>query len=424
MNIVNKDDIFPVNVNSETGDLEAVIIHSMGSEVENMTPETAEHALYSDILNLSVASQEFSQLRGALQKFARVFEVKDLLADVLCTGAVKADLVEKVCKNCPDPHAFDFLMEQEPVSLAGYLIEGLVLTRDSLTRFLSPRRFAIKPLHNFFFTRDAAMSINNRVLVGKMASQVRSRESVIMDAIFSYHSSFQTKTFHISAHEKGCEKVSIEGGDVLVAREDVLLIGLSARTTSQGIDQVIERLKEMNGVRHIIAQELPADRESFIHLDMVFTILNHDECMIYEPVVMHPNRYKTIHIIMDNGKVRITEELNLLESLKKLGMDMKPIYCGGTADPWTQEREQWHSGANFFTVGPGKIIGYGRNVYTIEELSKNGYEVIRAIDIMKGDTDPHQYGKFVVTIDGSELSRGGGGARCMTMPVRRKLIGN
>lgn len=418
------DKKYNVNVNSEIGDLEAVIIHTMGSEVENMTPETAEHALYSDILNLSVAQEEYAQLRGVLQKVAKVFEVKELLAEILRNGKVRTDLVSKVCNNSSDPHTFDFLMSLDNKSLSSHLIEGVVLQRDSLTRFLSSKRFAIKPLHNFFFTRDAAMSINNKVLVGKMASPVRMRESQIMEAIFDYYPAFQTSTMNAMNNVRDCEKISIEGGDVLIARDDILLIGFGSRTTSQGIDVVVEKLKESKGVRHIIAQELPTDRESFIHLDMVFTLLNHNECMIYEPVVMHPNRYKTIHITVDNSKVNISEEVNLLESLKNLGMELNPIACGGKNDPWTQEREQWHSGANFFTLAPGKIIGYSRNVYTIEELNKNGYEVIKAVDVINGIINLEDYRKFVVTIDGSELSRGGGGARCMTMPVRRKAISN
>ena len=170
--------------------------------------------------------------------------------------------------------------------------------------------------------------------------------------------------------------VSVEGGDVLIARDDILLIGIGARTTPEGVDVIIEKLKDRPGVQHIIVQEIPTDRESFIHLDMVFTFLNRNECMVYEPVILQPNRFKTIHIQIDNGNVKINEEKNILETLAKLGMDLKPIYCGGTADQWIQEREQWHSGANFFAIGPGKIIGYGRNTNTIEELYKNGYEVI------------------------------------------------
>jgi arginine deiminase len=185
---------------------------------------------------------------------------------------------------------------------------------------------------------------------------------------------------------------------------------------------IIDKMKEENKVHHIIVQELPTERESFIHLDMVFTFLSPNECMVYEPVIMQPNRYKTILIKVDGKKVEIKEEKNILECLASLNIDVKPILCGGTADQWTQEREQWHSGANFFAIGPGKVIGYNRNVATIEELNKNGYEVLTALDVLKEKVQLSEYEKYVITLDGSELSRGGGGARCMTMPVRRKDI--
>ena len=413
---------FSVNVNSEIGELEGVIIHSVGREVENMTPENAERALYSDILNLAVARQEYAQLKGVLKKVSRVFEVEDLLAFILKNDKVKSDLVSKVWDSCSDPRSLEFLYELEPQDLARQLIEGVPLQRDSLSRFLSHQRFAIRPLHNFFFTRDASVSIGNRVLISGMASPVRDRETQIMEAIFDYYPEFNTSTFSAAGSANRCKNISIEGGDVLIGRDDIILIGIGSRTTPDGVDVVIDKLKEKEGVHHIIVQELPTERESFIHLDMVFTFLSQTECMVYEPVVMQPNRFKTIHIEIDNGKVKIREDKNILDSLSGLGMDMKPVHCGGTSDSWTQEREQWHSGANFFAVGPGKVIGYNRNVATVEELVKNGYEVIPAVDVIEGKTDLSGYKKYVVTIDGSELSRGGGGARCMTMPVRRRDV--
>lgn len=420
--IMMKKQDYSVKVNSEIGELEALIIHTVGKEVENMTPENAERALYSDILNLSVARQEYSQLSGTLNKVCKVFEVKDLLTYILKNDKVKTDLIQKVCRTCADSRTLDFLFDLDPVTLAGQLIEGVPLQRDNLSRFLSQKRYAVRPLHNFFFTRDASVSIGERVLISQMASNVREREAQIMEAIFDYYPEFSTSTFSSDKSGNQCKKVSIEGGDVLVAKDDLTLIGIGARTTPEGVDVIIDKMKEQDKVHHIIVQELPTDRESYIHLDMVFTFLNTHECMVYEPVIMQPNRFKTIHITIENKKVRISEEKNILDSLSRLGIDLKPIHCGGTADPWTQEREQWHSGANFFALGPGKVMGYNRNVATIEELNKNGYEVIPAVDVIDDKVSLAEIKKYVVTIDGSELSRGGGGARCMTMPVRRKEV--
>jgi arginine deiminase len=413
-----------VNVNSEIGNLEAVIIHTVGAEVENMTPENAERALYSDILNLAVAKQEYNQLSGVLKKVCKVYEVKELLAYILNNDKVKSDLIQKVCLSCTDPRTLDFLYELEPNELASHLIEGVHIRRDNLSRFLSEQRYAIRPLHNFFFTRDAAVAIGAKVMISAMASRVRERETQVMEAIFDYYPDFNTSTFPAAKSANQCRKTTIEGGDVLVAAPDLTLIGIGSRTTPAGVDVLVEKMKEKSSPHHIIVQELPTERESFIHLDMVFTFLNVDECMVYQPVIMQQNRYKTIHITIENKKVNIREEKNILDSLAKLGYDLKPIYCGGTNDPWIQEREQWHSGANFFAIGPGKIIGYNRNIATLNELNSHGYEIIAAKDVLENKAPLDDYKKFVVTIDGSELSRGGGGARCMTMPIRRAEITN
>lgn len=415
---------FKVDIRSEIGELEGVIIHTPGPEVENMTPDSSQKALYSDILNLSVALKEFNQFKGFLSKVTRTFQVKDLLSTVIQNHDHRIELLNAIAKKEQLPErTIDELMDIRPERLSTALIEGVEMKKDNLTRFLSKDRYSVEPLHNFFFTRDASVAILNKVLISRMYSRIRDRESIIMDAIFRNHPTFGVKTIQPDPCKHYCKEFSFEGGDFLVAREDILLIGTGTRTTPQAIDFILEYYKEKKVQRHIIVQELPYTPESFIHLDMVFTFLDRNQCMVYEPLILHPTRFLTIHINIDNGKVKSIREVeNIPSVLKELGMEMETLYCGGRRDSVIQEREQWHSGANFFAIAPGKVIGYGRNVNTIEEMNNHGYAVIKANDVIQNKIDIANYNKYIVTIDGSELSRGGGGCRCMTMPVRRKAV--
>ena len=412
-----------ISVNSEIGKLNAVVLHTPGHELENMTPETVQRALYSDILNLNVVLDEYAQFKGVLSKLTKIFEVSVLLEEILKIEKVKHELVNRICINENALEIREYLLELEPVELCKQLLQGVMMKKDNLTKFLSKDKYALQPLHNFFFTRDSAIAVNDRILISKMANHVRKRESLIMEMILSKHPLIETKTINPENYPGFNSNMTIEGGDILIAREDILLIGSSTRTSTQGIDFIINRLKDRKLERNIIIQELPSSPESFIHLDMVFTILDKDVCMIYNPLILKPNKYQTIHVNINNGEVKSIERVeNIPSILKKLGMDMKPVICGGIKDEWVQEREQWHSGANFLAISPGKIIGYGRNVYTLEELNKNGFEVIHSQDIIDNKFDINNYKKCVITIEGSELSRGGGGTRCMSMPLNREQI--
>jgi len=416
-----------VNVNSEIGKLKGVIVHTPGAEVENMTPENAQRALYSDILNLSIALPEYRDFLGILKKYTRVFEVKDLLEEAIQDDDTRLQLINKLCqhelhRDKPD-QICGRIESIAPSELASQIIEGVIMQKNNLTRFLDNERYGLHPLPNFFFTRDASFSIGDTVMISKMANTVRDREALIMQTIFESHPLFKTKTFNPVLTFDKTGRGTIEGGDVLIARDDVVIIGTGDRTTTEGIDSMIEYLKTKPGLKHILVQELPYKPESFIHLDMAFTFLDKDQCMVYEPLILSSSRYLTIHITIDGDKVsRIVEEKNLLNSLKKLGIDLEAVYCGGEKDQYVMEREQWQSGANFFALEPGKIIGYERNVHTIEALSRKGYDILKARDVVSGKLSLESYKKVVITIEGNELSRGGGGARCMTMPVSREKV--
>lgn len=424
--------IVEINVHSEIGKLNGVILHTPGEEVENMTPESAEGALYSDIINLSIAREEYKQISGVLSKLTKTYEVRDLLCNILQNKETKKEVLDRIERiepslgeTSPKGSLKEHLMEQSAPDLARLLIEGVEMEKDNLTKFLSKDWYALPPMHNFFFTRDASMSMYNEVLIGRMANSIRDRESVIMQSIFDFTPEFKTKTLTIPPVTGSAQRIrTIEGGDVLIARDDILLIGNGARTSTQAIDMLIYEFirRKSDKAQHIIVQQLPHSPESFIHLDMVFTLLDRDKCMVFAPLILNPGSYQTVHIKIQNGKLQsIRSEKNLLTALKKLGMELEPVLCGGT-DDWNQEREQWHSGANFFAVGPGKVLGYARNNYTMEAMNNAGFEIIKANDVINDRVKLSAYEKYVITIDGSELPRGGGGARCMTMPINRSEL--
>ena len=423
---MNPDVPLRIDVQSEIGRLDAVLLHRPGAEVENMTPRNVQRALYSDILNLSIAQTEYEQLYGVLSKVAEVYEVRDLLIKVLDRPEPRRQLVERICMTEDVMPYFEVLMAMASEELSRVLIEGLPARIDTLTSFLRNEYYALYPLYNFYFTRDAAVTMGNQALICRMANKVRMRESLIMDAIYRHSGSFECSVLDVNAGRNESSPVIMEGGDIIIAREDIIIIGNGVRTTSQGIDFIIDSIKTSHphGRKHVLVQQLPSEPESFIHLDMVFTLLDKDKCMIFRPLIMNGMQYQTVHITIDDGKVSsIRPVAGLLQALKSLGMDLKPIVCGGD-DEWDQEREQWHSGANFFAFAPGKVLTYARNIHTLEELDKEGFEIVRAKDFIEGRGEVAVYGDrpCAISIDGSELPRGGGGARCMTMPLSRQKV--
>ena len=328
-----------VRVHSEIGRLRGVILHTPGEEVENMTPRIAQRALYSDILNLSIAQKEYAQLRGVLEKWTDTYQVSDLLEVVLSDPGDRSMLLKRICNIENVPEYYDMLMGTSTKKLARLLMEGLPAKIDTLTAFLADDYYALSPLYNFYFTRDASASIGEDVLICKMANKVRVRESLIMESIFSNPKLFDCTI--IDANEFSKERageggiagstvrnnVSVEGGDILVIDKNILLVGNGLRTTSQGIDRLVQRFcRDTDGEqKHIIVQQLPDDVESFIHMDMVFTMLDRDACLIYEPLILWENQYRTVHITIEGGRVKkIRDEQNVLSTLRKLGKDLEP----------------------------------------------------------------------------------------------------
>jgi len=404
-----------VNVSSETGRLKAVLLHRPGVEIERMTPLNAAHALYSDILNKPIVDGEYANFCGVLEKWADVYYVEDVLEELLKDAEVRRHLVEESCDmdNCDDGLAED-LMTWDNARLSNALIEGY---EDPEWDGVSEDRYLLKPLYNLFFTRDASSTVYDRVLVNSMSFEVRERETLIYEAIFKHF--FKVGTLNAMQWDRDART---EGGDVQIASPDLLCIGQGIRTNTKGIKYLAQTFAKERERFNILVQELPKSPESFIHLDMVFTFLGKHQCMAFEPMLKKTGLFAgkdTTLITIEGGNISYRKVNNIVDGLNGLGWDIEPV-IGGGSDPWVQLREQWHSGANFFALGDGKVMGYRRNTHTIDALDRAGFSVLNAEDIVSGKVDMKKYDKFVAAFPGSELPRAGGGARCMTMPILRE----
>ena len=406
-----------VSVNSEIGKLQHVLVHTPSRELENMTPEDAPAYLFSDILNLQVAQKEYGYFKRLLQKVAHVHEISTLLEDVLQNESIKYALVDRICKAEKKVFVSTYLKSLDAKELSRQLIEGVRL--DDIS-FINNEKYALAPLPNLFFMRDASFTMQDNIMISSMASPVRMRECMILEAIYNFHPMFDTKVINpvmkYDIHGIGV----VEGGDVQIIRDDVILCGVGARTNMHGVEALVEHLKTRPGVKHLIFQELPLKPESFIHLDMVFTMLDVDKCMAYEPVIMN-HSFKTFHITIDGQKAVGKEVPNLIEGLSETGIEVEPVFCGG-GDENFGAREQWHSGCNFFCLEPGKIVGYGRNQHTLQALNSAGFNVVTASDVVNNKINLDNFKRCIIAFEGNELARGGGGARCMTMPVQRLAV--
>ena len=403
-----------VNVSSETGRLRAVLLHRPGVEIERMTPLNAAHALYSDILNKPIVDTEYSNFCGVLEKWTNVYYVEDILEALMADDRLRRTLVEMSCDmdDCDDDLA-PKLLELDNHSLANVLIEGY---EDPDWDGVDDERYLLKPLYNLFFTRDASSTVYDRVLINSMSFDVRQRETLIYRAIFENFFKVETLNAINWNHD-----ARTEGGDVQIAGPELLCIGQGIRTNTLGIKYLAQTFARERKKFNILVQELPKSPDSFIHLDMVFTFLGKHQCMAFEPMLKKNGLFAgkdTTLISIDNGNITYRKVNNIVDGLNSLGWEIEPI-VGGGSDPWVQLREQWHSGANFFALGDGKVMGYRRNTHTIDALNRAGFAVLKAEDIVSGKVNMADYDKFVAAFPGSELPRAGGGARCMTMPILR-----
>lgn len=407
-----------LDVTSETGLLRQVIVHTPGKEMELVSPENRLDLLFDDILFVHHARKEHLLLCAVFEKIIGgrrgVLQITDLLREAFRQEDARCAFVEGLCRieeeyNLP-------ILEGELKRLAPDELHDFALTGRA------PLPIHAQPLPNLMFMRDVAAVVGEHVILSHPATAARARESVILDVVLHHHEAFAPYRDRIITLPPG---VTFEGGDLLVASPELVLIGHSERTSFGGVVAAAQALFERTSVEHVLMVDLPKQR-SCMHLDTVFTFATPDECVVFPPIVGAGETGRVVRFSRGEAPGRFVTEVQpgLKPALEEtLGRPFTFIPCGGT-DPLHQRREQWTDGANFFAVAPGVVVGYDRNRRTSEMMQEHGYRAVSARGFLSYyEESPYEPGeKIAIKLDGKELSRGRGGPRCMTMPLSRVRV--
>lgn len=394
-----------INVYSEIGNLKKVLLHRPGEEIENLTPECLQRLLFDDIPFLKVARAEHDNFAKVLRENgAEVVYLEDLAADAVKEEDVKEKFLNEVFDECGINDGSiirelkSYLKSLPEKAMINKIMAGIRKKDIGIKEEPDEYPFLTDPMPNLYFTRDPFASIGSGITLNSMRTTTRRRETLFGKYIFKYHPEF--KKDKIPMWYNRCEKYSLEGGDELVLSKNVLAIGHSERSDSESILKVARNIFEGGETFKVILMfEIPKSR-AFMHLDTVFTMIDYDKFTAHR-AIEGVLKVRAITYDSKTKELIVKEEEDSLDKIlsRYLNKDVTLIRCGG-GDPIISAREQWNDGSNTLAVAPGKVITYERNYVTNEILDK--------------------YNIDVITIPSSELSRGRGGPRCMSMPLLRE----
>ncbi len=401
------------SVSSEIGRLRRVMLHRPGKELERLTIDNKDDLLFDDILWVEEAQKEHDAFADLLRDYgAEVVYFERCLEQILRDSSVRMALLDDVLAlealDIPLCCSLRDALQDVPADkLAALLISGLTKresqelfqTCQSLVlRVIGDHDFIIRPLPNLYFQRDPFSFVNNGVVISCMNYPARQREPLYAKYIFMHHPYFKGLNVLYGAEPRDVYPYTIEGGDVLVLRQDVVAIGVSERTRAGTVQIVGRRLAQKAGVRRVLAVDIPKTRAS-MHLDTVFTMVDRDAFTIY-PDLRKSVRVAELLFEEDGKLLSIKEHESLDSSLQQvLGLESPRFIETGGGDPVMAARDQWNDGTNTFSIAPGVVVTYRRNVISNQYLRDQGIKV-------------HE-------IRGAELGRGRGGPRCMSHPLLR-----
>ncbi|MEB9819874.1 arginine deiminase [Bacillus cereus] len=407
----------PIHVTSEIGELQTVLLKRPGKEVENLTPDYLQQLLFDDIPYLPIIQKEHDYFAQTLRnRGVEVLYLEKLAAEALVDKKLREEFVDRILKegqadvNVAHQTLKEYLLSFSNEELIQKIMGGVrkneieTSKKTHLYELMEDHYpFYLDPIPNLYFTRDPAASVGDGLTINKMREPARRRESLFMEYIIKYHPRFAKHNVPIWLDRD--YKFPIEGGDELILNEETIAIGVSARTSAKAIERLAKNLfSRQNKIKKVLAIEIPKCR-AFMHLDTVFTMVDYAKFTIH-PAIQGPKGNMNIYILekgSDEETLKITHRTSLMEALKEvLGLsELVLIPCGG-GDVIASAREQWNDGSNTLAIAPGVVVTYDRNYVSNTLLREHGIEVIEVLS--------------------SELSRGRGGPRCMSMPIVRKDI--
>ena len=402
-----------IHVNSEIGRLKKVMLHRPGHELENLMPEYLDRLLFDDIPYLRIAQEEHNSFADILrQNGVEVVYLSDLVAESIINQDVKDQLIQELIDDASITTSrerdilTDYFRSLDNKTMIAKMMAGIRKSEiqqaegkslgDFLRNLNNDYPFVLDPMPNLYFTRDPFASIGNGVSIHKMFTETRHRETLFAKFIFTYHPLYKNTQVWYDRDEN----FSLEGGDILILNKEVIAIGISQRTHENAIEKFAQKvLTEETHFKKILAINIPKQR-TFMHLDTVFTMVDYDKFTI------HPNIMRDMDVFVierdGNQRIRIIQETNRLEDILKrhLHLDNVTLIKCGSNNVIDSAREQWNDGSNTLAIAPGEVIVYSRNYVTNQILQENGIKTY--------------------VMPSSELSRGRGGPRCMSMPLIRE----
>jgi len=380
-----------IKVVNEYENIKIVLVHTPGSEINQLTPDNLSRLLFEDMPYLPKAIEEHNQFKKKMKENGtKVIEITKLFNDVIKKSELYKDTIRIFLSEIKQKtaavlnHVNIFLETINRKEFINYFIQGLTYKEIGLS---SDDDFVIDPIPNLMFQRDPMFIVGDSLFISNMSSKARKRETFISKIVTENHEIFSKNKIYDLNNFEG----TIEGGDVILFN-NMVWIGISERTTKNAVENLSKILQRNQRDLKIIAFQIPPKR-AYMHLDTIISIIDTNTFLI-DPVA-----FKKVKIYDVNKNFSEIKQ-SFVEWVLGLNSRNRVITVGGSNSIISQ-REQWNDGANVLALDNNKIIVYERNSITNSILKKKNVKII--------------------TINSSELSRGRGGPHCMSMPLSRKI---